>query len=99
MAEIPPYSKKDLVSDLSNKFALTKTQSEEIVAFVFDQIGAKAKKTEVRITPYLTMSAVERAARTARNPQTGESVKIKKKKVFKVKLLSGFKSLLEPSKK
>lgn len=99
MAETPPYAKKDLVADLADKFELTKKQSEEIVAYVFDTIGAKAKKTEVRITPYLTMSVAERAARTARNPQTGEMVKLKKKKVFKVKLLSGFKSLLEPAKK
>lgn len=89
------YSKKDLVDDLSSEFEMTKKQADEVVSFIFTTLGKKARKSEVRVAPYLTMEVSKRAARTGRNPRTGEPVKIAAKKVLKLRALGGLKGLVE----
>jgi len=61
-----------------------KTIAEDAINCVLDTI-AKALKKGGRVTliGFGTFSVVKRAARTARNPQTGKPIKVKAKKVPK----------------
>ncbi|NDB18923.1 MAG: HU family DNA-binding protein, partial [Actinobacteria bacterium] len=54
-----------------------KAASDAIEAFLDVVAGAVAKGDKVSITGFGTFSKSDRPARTGRNPQTGEAVKIK----------------------
>jgi DNA-binding protein HU-beta len=56
---------------------VSKKHSEEVVDFVFDAITDCLKKgEEVSIAGFGVFLAKDRAARTARNPKTGEAVNV-----------------------
>ena len=79
-------SKKDLINSIHEKHELPKTQVTAIVNDVFDTIiDAVAKGTKVQLTGFGNFEARERAERSGRNPQTGETITIASKKapVFK----------------
>jgi len=54
----------------------------------------KAGKEDISWTGFLKFSQGKRAAGTARNPQTGETIKTKAKKVPKVAIGAGFKKVV-----
>lgn len=55
----------------------TKVQSESVVESLFDAIvKALKKEEEVNIAGFGKFSVKKRAARNARNPKTGETVKV-----------------------
>ena len=59
-------------------------QAESAVNSIISNIGAAlAKGDAVTLTGFGTFKVAKRAARTARNPKTGEAIKIKAKKVIK----------------
>jgi len=75
--------KGDLVSAVT-KVVGKKTAAEEAVNCVLDAIAGSLKKGDkVTLIGFGTFSVVKRAARTARNPQTGKPIKVKAKKVPK----------------
>ena len=62
---------------IHEKIGGTKVQSEEVVQLIIDAITDTLKKGgEVSIAGLGIFSAKARAARTARNPKTGETVKV-----------------------
>ena len=70
----------------------TKVQAEQIVDTVFDSIVSTLKKgDEVSIAGFGIFSAKVRAARTARNPRTGEMVKVAAMKVAKFRAAKALK--------
>lgn len=74
-------TKKELIEKLAKKAHLTKKASEEAVNAVFSEIGDSLKKGEkVVITGFGTFKIRNRAARRARNPQTGAPIQISARK-------------------
>lgn len=80
-------NKADLVGKVAEKAGLTKKDAEKAInAFVVSVQEALVKKDKVQLIGFGTFEVKERAARTGRNPQTGEAIKIAASKapVFKV---------------
>ena len=77
-------TKADLVSKISEKSGLTKTDSEKALkAFqesVEDTLVSQGKLT---LTGFGTFAVEQRKARNGRNPQTGEEIQIPACKVVK----------------
>jgi len=70
-------NKATLAEMIHEKIGGTKVQSEEVVQLIIDAITDTLKKGgEVSIAGLGIFSAKARAARTARNPKTGETVKV-----------------------
>jgi integration host factor subunit beta len=80
-------NKIDLIQALKNSSNLSKSEAEGIVTLFFDQMAeALAKGDRVEIRGLCSFFVKKYRAYTGRNPQTGEKVKIKPKKLpfFKV---------------
>ena len=76
-------NKGDLVNEVA-KVVNTKKEAQEAVDCVFSAITkALKKKGTVTLVGFGTFKVNKRKARTGRNPQTGEAIKIKAKKVPK----------------
>ncbi|MEA2065289.1 MAG: HU family DNA-binding protein [Patescibacteria group bacterium] len=79
-------SKSELISVLSDKADVSKKDAETLLnAFIATVTDTLKKGGEVVLTSFGTFSIKKRAARMGRNPQTGESIKIKAAKVPKFK--------------
>ena len=81
-------NRMELVEKLMTKVKtpITKADAERIVAGFIDEVkNAVAAGESVQLVGFGTFEARERAARNARNPKTGEAIKIAAKKapVFK----------------
>ncbi len=76
-------NKGDLVSDVA-KVLNTKKEAQAAVDCVFSSITKSLKKKKtVTLVGFGTFKVNKRKARKGRNPQTGETIKIKAKKVPK----------------
>jgi len=76
-------NKGDLVKEVA-KIVSTKKEAQAAVDCIFDIITkALKKKQDVTLVGFGTFKVSKRAARTGRNPQTGEAIKIKAKSVPK----------------
>ena len=74
------------------KVELTHKDAERVVNGVFEEIkAAVAAGDTVQISGFGTFSARQRAARTARNPQTGGTVQVAAKKAPAFKAGKAFK--------
>lgn len=70
-------NKNAIVDAVHNTLGTTKTQAEQAVDTVVDSIVNSLKKgDEVSIAGLGIFSVKQRAARTARNPRTGESIQV-----------------------
>jgi DNA-binding protein HU-beta len=70
-------TKSDLIQRVSKDTGLSLTQSGKVVNDVFDTITNALKGgEEVRITGFGTFKVTKTAARTGRNPRTGEQITI-----------------------
>ncbi|ACZ32268.1 histone family protein DNA-binding protein [Xylanimonas cellulosilytica DSM 15894] len=70
-------NKSELVSAIAAKSELTKAQAEDALnAFQEVLVESLAKGEAVKLTGLLSIERVERAARTGRNPRTGEEIQI-----------------------
>lgn len=67
------FSKSDLIDEVSAVTSLPKTKVKEVLTAAFDSITAKG---EAQIHGFGTFKTQERAARTGRNPKTGEPISI-----------------------
>ena len=86
--------KKDLIDEVA-KVVCTNKEAEDAVNTVIDSIKKSLKKGDkVSIVGFGTFSVTKRAARTGRNPQTGEALKIKAKKVPKFSPGKEFKDVV-----
>ena len=85
-------NKQALAEWVHGKLGGTKVQAEEVVDGLFGAIiDALKKGGEVSIAGFGIFSVKQRAARMARNPKTGEQVKVEAKKVPKFRAAKGFK--------
>ena len=75
-------NRKELVEALATKTESTKADAERAVAGLIDIISATLKKGDsLTLVVFGTFEVRKRAARTGRNPKTGETLKIKAAKV------------------
>jgi len=88
-------NKAEMIDKLAGDHELTKVKAREIVDQVFGFIGADLKKEGRFAFPDLgTFTVGQRAARTGRNPATGETIKIKASKTVRFKAAPTLKELV-----
>jgi len=74
-------NKGDFVSAVADAAELSKTDDARAVDAMIDTISAALKKGDtVTLVGFGTFSVRKRAARQGRNPQTGDTIKIKASK-------------------
>lgn len=89
-------NKASLVEKVNEVLGTTKVQAEQIVDTVFDSIvDSLKKKDEVSIAGFGIFSVKDRAARTARNPRTGEAVDVPAMTVPKFKAAKALKDAVK----
>ena len=79
-------TKAELVTQIAAHTELTSANTDKVITAFLDAITTTLKEgSEVRLTGFGTFSVQSVAARTGRNPRTGESLQIKasKRPVFK----------------
>jgi DNA-binding protein HU-beta len=93
-------NKKELVEAVAKSTGETKRAVGDVIDATISTIEKQVKKGErVTLPGFGTFSRRSRAAREARNPQTGESIKVKASKVPAFKPGTGFKSFVSGSRK
>lgn len=76
-------NKADLVNEVA-KITNTKKEAQAAVDFIFSTITTALKKKDtITLAGFGTFKVGNRKARTGRNPQTGETIKIKAKNIPK----------------
>ena len=75
-------NKTELIAAVAEKAGLTKKDVEKAVAALLETVkGEVAKKGKVQLIGFGTFEVTERAARTGKNPRTGEAIQIAASKV------------------
>ena len=93
-------NKAEFVDSIIEKTGWSKREAEGAVKAFLDTVtDAVAVGDKVTLPGFGTFEKRERAARTARNPQTGEPLKLKKTSVPAFRAGSSFKSYVAMSKK
>ncbi len=77
-------NKAQLISEVAKKANLSKKDAANAVNATIDAIKKNVKKG-VTLVGFGTFKVIRRKARTGRNPQTGEKIRIKAKNVVKFK--------------
>jgi len=92
-------NKRELIDAISGRLGDKKTATEAVNAVLEAIQGAVAKGDKVSITGFGAFEKAERPARTARNPATGEAIKVPKSSVPKFRPGADFKALVNGEKK
>lgn len=93
-------NKSELVEAVATSTGGSKADAQRNVDAVLDAITKSLKKGDrVALTGFGSFEVRKRAARTARNPQTGEPIKIKAAKVPAFKAGQGLKDAVSGKKK
>lgn len=80
-------NKNELIDSMATEAGMTKANTEKALdAFVASVTAALKKGDEIRLVGFGTFSVSKRAATTARNPRTGETIKVPAKKVARFKV-------------
>jgi DNA-binding protein HU-beta len=87
-------NKAELIEALATRLGDKKTASAALDAVLSEVQTAVAKGDRVAITGFGVFEKRVRAARTARNPRTGEAVKVKKTSVPTFRPGAGFKDVV-----
>jgi len=89
-------NKADIVDAVHAKLGGTKVEAETAVETVISSISSSLKKgTEVSIAGLGIFAVKTRAARTARNPRTGESIQVKAMRVPKFRAAKALKEAVK----
>ncbi len=79
-------NKAELIAKLAEDAGITKTQANEALDSFVEAVSKTLKSGgKVTLVGFGTFSVSKRAARNGRNPQTGEVIKIKARKVARFK--------------
>lgn len=79
-------NKTDLIDAMAEHAGITKAAAKKALECALVEIeGALKKGNRVSLIGFGSWSVSQRAARDGRNPQTGQTIKIKAKKVVKFK--------------
>ena len=75
-------NKEELVQEIAKKASVTQKEAAEVLAALIETVQKTVSKgKKVTLVGFGTFEARKRAARTGRNPQTGDTIKIEAKKV------------------
>ena len=89
-------NKTDIANVVHGIVGGTKVQAEQVVDTIIDTIGKELKKgEEVSIAGLGIFSVKRRAARTARNPRTGEAVQVAAMNVPKFRAAKALKDAVK----
>jgi DNA-binding protein HU-beta len=74
-----PMTKAEIIEQMAQDVGITKTAAAAALQSLIDSIGSALKKKDgkVTLTGFGTFAKTRRKARNGRNPQTGETIKIK----------------------
>lgn len=92
-------NKAELIDVLADRLGSRRAGADALDAVSEEIMRAVSNGDKVSITGFGVFERRERGARTARNPRTGESVKVKKTKVPAFRAGQGFKDVVTGSKK
>ncbi len=89
-------NKSELIDSIAQDADLSKADAGRALDAMTDSITKALKKGDtVSLIGFGTFSVKERAARTGRNPATGETIKIKASKTPSFKAGKGFKDAIK----
>lgn len=92
-------NKAELIDQMAKDAGMTKVQAGAALDSFTDAIVASLKKGDtVTLVGFGTFSVTQRAARNGRNPQTGETIKIKARKSPKFKAGKDFSTKIAGAK-
>jgi DNA-binding protein HU-beta len=92
-------NKTELIDAVAAETGGSKADAQKSVEAVLDTITTSLKKGDrVALTGFGTFEVRDRAARTGRNPQTGEAIKVKASKVPAFKAGQGLKNAVSGKK-
>ena len=93
-------NRKELVDALATKTSLSKTDTDRAIGALLEIISDTLKKGEsLSLVGFGSFEVRKRAARTGRNPKTGEELKIKAAKVPAFKAGATLKATVNSGKK
>ena len=92
-------NKAQLVEAIADKLGGRQQAAEAVDAVLDAIVRATVAGDRVSVTGFGSFEKVDRPARYARNPQTGERVRVKKTSVPRFRAGQGFKDLVSGSKK
>lgn len=88
-------NKSELIDAVAEQSGLTKADTTKALNALIDTVGSAMKRgDDVVLVGFGTFSVKERAARTGRNPKTGEALQIAASKVPSFKPGKGLKDLI-----
>lgn len=91
-------NKKELVAAIADKAEITKVNAEVALSAIVEAISAElANGGDVAISGLGKFSVKDRAARTGRNPQTGETITIAASKAPAFKAAKALKEAVKNS--
>ena len=91
-------NKTELVAAIAEKAGLSKKDAEGAVKAFTDTVAEQLKAGEkIQLVGFGTFEVAERAARTGKNPQTGEAIKIPASKAPKFKAGKALKDVVNLS--
>ena len=85
-------NKQKFVKEYARQTGESQVRSKQLLEKVFEIVAENVEKEDVRMLPFGTFRLVTKKARNARNPKTGEEIKIKAKKVIEFKIAKSFKN-------
>jgi DNA-binding protein HU-beta len=88
-----PMTKSQFVAKLAENASLTKKAASDILDFIA-QVAYKEAKNSFTLPGLGKLVLVQRKARMGRNPATGETIKIKAKKVVKFRVAKAAKDAI-----
>ena len=88
-------NKTELVAAVAEQADISKKDAEKVLKAFVDVVTEEMKKGEkVQLVGFGTFEVAERAARTGKNPQTGEAIKIPASKAPKFKAGKALKDVV-----
>jgi DNA-binding protein HU-beta len=93
-------TKTELVAAISAKTDIAKTDVEKVLKAFEDEVSAVVSAGQEKLTlpGFLSFERTRRAARTGRNPQTGETIQVPASNAVKVTAGSKLKATAKASK-
>lgn len=89
-------NKSELIDSIADTSGLSKADAQRALDATIESISKTLKKGDtVSLVGFGTFSVKKRAARTGRNPATGETIKIKASKTPAFKAGKGFKDAIK----
>src|SRR5262245_17398030 len=93
-------TKAEMIEAVAKSASVTKVDAERTIGAFFDHVVTSTKKGDKVAWPgFGSFSSSKRAARTGRNPQTGEPVKIAASTVLRFSPSATLKTALNPKRK